>query len=169
MVDENLLYAQLKSAATEGERTQWRGELIQALQTHAAAVCVKQLGSVRSDLVDAAVFQAVRGLDSFRGESKFSTWFHRIAINTCLDWRKWYSRRREVDLGAVAEPLIEIESALLPRIELEQLMRDLSVEDRDLIAMKLDGQSDTEIAQRLKLTREGVKSQWKRLRRRLAS
>jgi RNA polymerase sigma-70 factor, ECF subfamily len=36
------------------------------------------------DLAQEAFMQVFRNLNSFRGDSAFSTWLHRIAVNTVL-------------------------------------------------------------------------------------
>lgn len=40
-----------------------------------------------ADLAQLTFLQAWRKLEAFRGDSKFSTWLGRIAINTCLNWQ----------------------------------------------------------------------------------
>lgn len=47
------------------------------------------------DLAQETFVQAFRQISSFRGESKFSSWLCRVAINTCLSWRRSESRRKE--------------------------------------------------------------------------
>ena len=37
------------------------------------------------DVVQDVLIKAYRSLGTFRGDSRFSTWIHRITINTCLD------------------------------------------------------------------------------------
>lgn len=47
------------------------------------------------DIVQEVFLKAYRNIGRFRGESKLSTWLHRITINQCLNWkRRWFRRRR---------------------------------------------------------------------------
>jgi RNA polymerase sigma-70 factor (ECF subfamily) len=39
----------------------------------------------RNDLVQDALLQVIRKLGTFRGDSQFSTWLHRLVVNTCRD------------------------------------------------------------------------------------
>jgi RNA polymerase sigma-70 factor (ECF subfamily) len=58
-----------------------------------------------NDLAQEAFVKAWRGIGRFRGESSFSTWLYRIAVNACLNFR---ARRRPVvqELpDALADPL----------------------------------------------------------------
>src|SRR5439155_17870756 len=45
------------------------------------------------DLAQETFIQAFRRIASFRGEAKFSSWLYRIAVNTCLNWKKSQTRR----------------------------------------------------------------------------
>src|SRR4051812_37338877 len=63
------------------------------------------------DLTQETFIAAFQQFDSFRGESKFSSWLYRIATNRCLNWRQRDARRarayenwgRERDVTATAE------------------------------------------------------------------
>ena len=62
-------------------------ELVAAHQNRIFNVCYWMLGS-RDDAADAAqdaFVRAWRSLQTFRGESAFGTWLHRIAVNASLD------------------------------------------------------------------------------------
>jgi RNA polymerase sigma-70 factor (ECF subfamily) len=48
------------------------------------------------DLAQETFIRAFQQLGSFRGESKFSTWLCRIAMNLCLNWRQREGRRESV-------------------------------------------------------------------------
>jgi RNA polymerase sigma-70 factor (ECF subfamily) len=50
------------------------------------------------DLSQEAFLRVYRTAGSFRGEARFSTWFHRILVNLCLDHRRrrgWWRQWRE--------------------------------------------------------------------------
>lgn len=40
------------------------------------------------DLAQETFIQAFRHFESYRGDSRFSSWIYRIAMNLCLNWRK---------------------------------------------------------------------------------
>jgi RNA polymerase sigma-70 factor (ECF subfamily) len=54
--------------------------------------------------------KVMRELAQFRGESAFSTWLHRLAINVCLD----RSRRRRVDAVAADPSVLDARAAQAP-------------------------------------------------------
>jgi RNA polymerase sigma factor (sigma-70 family) len=64
------------------------------------AVAIRTLGDQEeaADALQDAFISAFRRADSFRGDSKVTTWLHRIVVNACLD----RIRRRQV---RAAEPL----------------------------------------------------------------
>lgn len=45
------------------------------------------------DCLQEALINAYRALSSFRGESAFSTWLYRIALNTACNWIRNESRK----------------------------------------------------------------------------
>jgi len=58
------------------------------------------------EMTQEAFIRAWRRLGTFRGESAFSSWLGRVAVNAVLSERRSRSRRedREAPLGEVAEP-----------------------------------------------------------------
>src|SRR6185503_13058684 len=59
------------------------------------ALAYRMTGSMADaeDLTQDTFIAAFHQLESFRGESKFSSWLYRIATNRCLNWRQRDLRR----------------------------------------------------------------------------
>jgi RNA polymerase sigma-70 factor (ECF subfamily) len=68
-----------------------------------------------SDMAQEVFLRAYRALDKFRGDSAFSTWLYRIAVNTCLTFRS--SRRFDEELP---ESLPDAREGLLDGIAREE-------------------------------------------------
>ena len=68
------------------------------------ALCLRMTGNVgeAEDCVQEAFIQAWKRLDRFRGDSAFSTWMHRIAVNAVLG-RMRKSKREHDRIQVVAE------------------------------------------------------------------
>ena len=66
------------------------------------------------DLAQETFVQAYRALGTFRGQSRFSTWLYRIAMNLCLNRLKSSAREdpAEVD-GHLADPRVDSLGVLL--------------------------------------------------------
>lgn len=59
------------------------------------------------ELAQDVFLRAYQELGSFSGDSKFSTWLCRIAINLSLDWRRRESRRGEIHSRWAADAISE--------------------------------------------------------------
>lgn len=82
--------------------------LITRYQAKVHAIALSVLGPGRqSDAEDVAqeVFVKIyRQLDSFRGQSKFSTWLYRISINLAIDHQRKHARHQADNLDKHPEP-----------------------------------------------------------------
>ena len=56
--------------------------------------------ALAEDWAQEAWVRAIRALPRFRGDARFSTWLHRIAVNSALHGKRWRDRRtsREITL-----------------------------------------------------------------------
>ena len=72
--------------------------LVTQHQCMVRTVAFRMTGSMSDaeELAQEAFVRAFRHLSSFGGESKFSTWLCKIAINLSLDWKRREKRRAEV-------------------------------------------------------------------------
>jgi len=57
------------------------------------------------DLGQEVFIRAYKGIGSFKGRSRFSTWLYRIAMNTCIDYTR--RRARSIDSHIVPEEVAE--------------------------------------------------------------
>lgn len=77
------------------------------------------------DWAQEAWVRAIRALPGFRGDARFTTWLHRIAVNSALHGRRWSQRRsgRETELppelpGAAPAPVPLLRRRLEKAMEL---------------------------------------------------
>lgn len=72
--------------------------LVETHQRMIHSLTFRMTGSMADaeDLTQETFVRAFQQLDSYRGESKFSTWLCRIAVNLSLNWRARESRRGEI-------------------------------------------------------------------------
>jgi RNA polymerase sigma-70 factor (ECF subfamily) len=80
-------------------------ELIRQHQRMVHALTYRMTGSLADaeDLAQETFLRAYEQIGGFRGTAKFSTWLHRIAVNTCLNWRQSETRRYQLYAQAAAE------------------------------------------------------------------
>ena len=57
-----------------------------------------------SDLAQDAFVKAYKAIGRFRGDSAFSTWLYRIAVNTCLNFRSARRLAQEELSETLADP-----------------------------------------------------------------
>jgi RNA polymerase sigma-70 factor (ECF subfamily) len=121
--------AELLARLRAGEEAAFE-ELVRANTARLLGVC-RRLVRCEEDARDAvqeAFMSAFQGLPRFEGQSKLSTWLHRIAVNACL--MKLRTRRRR--------PEVAIES-LLPAYRPDGRRCDAGIAwDQDLVSA-LDG------------------------------
>ncbi len=89
--DESSLIA----ASQQGDCTAF-GVLYRVQRDRIYALCWRMCAGDRAlaeDLTQDAFVQAWRKLGSFRGDAKFSTWLHRLAVNVVLGDKRRQSRR----------------------------------------------------------------------------
>jgi RNA polymerase sigma-70 factor (ECF subfamily) len=111
-----------------------------------------------------------RYIGTFRGECAFSTWLHRITVNTCLTFLQRESRREEREVGGEASYLSEPsggdadpEAAALNserQEEIQTALRNLREEHRTALVLRhMEGLSYAEIAEVLKVP-DGTAKGW---------
>lgn len=130
-------------AAREGSDGPAFTALVGRYEKRVWSVCYRLLGN-ETDAHDAAQDVFVKLFlqrAKFRGESKYSTWMHGIAVRTCLMFRRSTGRRRKregsptgADLDAA--PSVRPETSSETTLDLVQMLDVLDEEDRALILLK---------------------------------
>lgn len=156
--DEELYWRWAKSRSAEDQLV-----LSRALWRYARSIVWAMRGYEDRELITDIVTKAFERESQFRGDSKFTTWFYRLAYNTTLHAIGKEHRRREWSLESFPEMGATMEPELA--IYLEQLSKLLQPRDQMILRGKLVGSTDEELAAELGLELEGLRSRWKRLKR----
>ena len=144
--------------------------------------CMKFLSNQEDaeDVLQETFLQVHRSLDSFRGESAFSTWLFKIATNGCL---MKIRKKKKVDLVSIDKP-IEFDGSTLqreivdwsqnPSLQhgndemrrvLERIIGELPEDKRVVLVLKdVEGFSNQEIGDMLSMSVAAVKSRLHRAR-----
>ena len=154
--------AQLIRRACEGDNRAVRA-LYDRYSPRVYAVVRRIAGDddLAEDYAQEAWIRAIRALPTFRGEARFSTWLHRIAVNSALQAvRKEKTRRkREVALPDVIPVPPRIGDTLMQR-KLEEALAELPDGMRKvLILHDVEGYTHEEIGAVLGVTSGTSKSQ----------
>ena len=98
------------------------GALFQAHRSRIYSVCLRMTsnGAEAEDLTQDTFLQVFRKINKFRGDSAFSTWVHRIAVNTVL----MHFRKNSLNQVSLDEPQSDRNGA--------KIRREYGIRDKDL-------------------------------------
>ncbi|SFW23374.1 RNA polymerase sigma-70 factor, ECF subfamily [Prevotellaceae bacterium MN60] len=110
-----------------------------------------------NDLFQETLINMWKGIDSFREESKISTWIYRVALNTCLlQERKKKKEVKKVPLTMDVN-FFQDEDANAAQVRmLHQRIGKLGLVDRALVMMWLEGMSYDEIGTVMGISAQNV-------------
>lgn len=147
--------------------------LIEAHQGLIHKVCLMYEGDrdARNDLFQEIVLQLWRSFDSFRGESKITTWMYRIALNTAISGYRKQNRHiktedlseRHFNISGHEDAEAEQENAQ----KLQWAIRKLSEIERAMVMMTLEEVPYEEIAETIGITQNNVRVRMNRIREKL--
>lgn len=167
---------ELVQLAKDGDRTAF-SHLVVRHQSEVYTLAMRLVGDreLAADVAQEAFVRAWRALPKFRGDSRFTTWMHRITVNTAWSLRARAARRRTERLDdLISEPKatgMSPERAgdlsdMRPRIE--AALRDLPAGTRAVVVLKdVYGWSHPEIAEHLDISVTAAKVRLHRGRKRL--
>lgn len=135
------------------------------------ATCLRLTADARraEELTQDVFVRVWRSIATFRGESRFSTWLYRVAVNVVLDARRRRSRRPESDadrdlVHLPAPPSREVES----RLALERAVARLPDRARTaLVLYAVEGYKYEEVAELMEIAIGTVKAHIHRARAKL--
>lgn len=161
-----------------GDESAW-SELVDATYREVYALCLRILRDPddAAEATQDAYLKAWRGLAKFRGDSAFTTWLYRVAMNAALSKNRSLKRRksREVDMGE--EGMADIASASSTEIaagarldlqDLEAAVAALPEHYRlPLVMRDVYGLSTQQVADELKISETATKVRIHRARKML--
>ena len=124
----------------------------------------------QEDLFQEIVYQLWKYFDSFRNDSKITTWMYRVAMNTAITFIK--KKKRRPDSVPIADIFIKQSDinndAYEERLRLlYQHLKHLNTLEKGLIFLLLEGKSYKEIAQITGLNDSNVGTRISRIKKKL--
>ena len=144
---------------------------VEALDTLVRAYFPKVYNRVHSLVPEADVedvtqdifLSLVDSIHSFRGNSAFGTWFHRIVMNKVADYHRKASRRREQLSEKQPPRSVNPWNAANDELIVKEALMELPEKHREVLLLKFsEGLSFAEIAEKLDLTYEASRSRYRR-------
>lgn len=159
---------ELVRAASAGDRTAFAALYREHhRRVYAVALRMVKNAAVAEDVVQDAFVEAWTSLPSFRGDSRFGTWIHGVAVRTALHALRSERRRVRRSERYGAERYEDTLRAASPdtRIDVERAVAALPERARATLLLHMAGFDHAAIAEQLEVTVGTVKSQLHRARR----
>ncbi len=124
----------------------------------------------QKDLYQEIVYQLWKSYNTFKGNSKISTWMYRIALNTAISNLKKEKRRgSQVSIGnLLLNQMNEVDTVMEERITLLYAhIKDLSIVERGIILLHLEGKNYDEIAAITGFTNTNIGTRLARIKQKL--
>lgn len=145
------------------------------------SLCVRILSRQSDPSVDAEdmtqeiLFKASQRLETFREGASLQTWIYRVTYNHCIDFlrktkrRPQHTQEEEIDQPNGYKTFINNpETAYIQSIGMRRALKKVLIgfnpQLRRTIFMYIEGRSENEIAQKLKIARGTVKSRLSKVR-----
>jgi RNA polymerase sigma factor (sigma-70 family) len=176
--DHEELYWNWKNA-TGDEKELAASLLHKALLGYATTIVWRRMRHAPRDLVSDIVSTALLSEPSFKGNSKFTTWFFALADALTCKYLQKIRRRRECPLliqddFSLPDPLVspsqtKMDPKLQSHLAVSYLSRQLAPQERALLEAILDGWTWRQYAEKLGVHPQAMKTRWRRLKLKLRS
>ncbi|MBN2596310.1 sigma-70 family RNA polymerase sigma factor [Labilibaculum sp. A4] len=131
----------------------------------------------RKDMYQDILVNIWKSLDSFRGDASINTWIYRIAVNTSLGFTGKAFKQMQMIVDVDTENLsLLFDEGTKEKLEQEAQLNQLQIElnqmsviDKSLMSLMLEGLSMREIADVIGITEPNVKVKIHRIKEQLKS
>ena len=144
----NTTQSSTRNTVMRDEKRERLDELVRANLTRMLQLAQRLTGDLdqAEEITAEAMFRAVRGWDSFRGDADSRTWLYTIVVNTFRNHLKRISRQKPIDDPPIDRSETPDESA--SRIELGQIVAKevskLPTKQREVLVLKTYENMNTE-------------------------
>ncbi|MDI3320410.1 RNA polymerase sigma factor [Pinibacter soli] len=123
----------------------------------------------KEDLFQEITLNAWKGIRNFKGDSLFTTWLYRVALNTALTFKRKENRQRKVDsaVDALAFSHDQQPEADEQLTAMYKAIHGLSDIDKALVTLYLDDYDYKEMGNVLGITANNVAVKMNRLKKKL--
>ena len=125
----------------------------------------------REDVFQEIMYQLWRSFTQFKGDSKFSTWMYRVALNTAIAHvRRSIRTPRSTELTEAAGQAVDMNERINQQEDVERLhaaIQTLTEVDKAIIVLHLEDHSYDEMASITGLTKTNVSVRLVRIKRAL--
>ncbi len=161
---------QLVERAQGGDERAYR-TLYEQTMPRVYAVCLRMCGDAEraEELTQDVFVKAWMGLSRFRGDSRFSTWLHRVAVNVVLEDRRTAARRRGREV--LTDDWDRYDRAVVTtmpgtKVDLERAIAELPEGAKQVLILRdVQGYKYREVAKMLDVAVGTVKAQVHRARK----
>lgn len=118
----------------------------------------------REDMFQEIGLQAYKSFQGFKGQSQFSTWLYRVALNTAITWFKKEKKRNAALTEYAQQPVDETACNNQQFQAMYLAINQLNKIDKALVTLYLDGIDYKEIGEILGITANNVAVKINRLK-----
>ncbi len=124
----------------------------------------------KKELFQDIVIHLWKGLPSFKGQSKLSTWIYRVSLNTAISWVRKKKRNRLIFPEKIPELPVSSSSEGTDQTRIQALYRaidQLKTIEKAIILLYLEERSYSEIAEIMGISEKNVSVRLVRMKKKL--